>query len=77
VAERGNPHAAPDAGVAALLAAATVETAALTVELSLGPVDDEDFCSAHARDAQAAHDQATALLEHALNAVRAGRSAIA
>lgn len=77
VAERGNPHAAPDAGVAALLAATTVEAAALTVELSLGPVDDEDFRSTHAHDAQAARDEAPALLERALAAVRAGRAAIA
>ncbi len=77
VAERGNPHAASDAGVAALLAAATVGAAALTVELSLGPVEDEDFRSAHIRDARAARDQASALLERALKAVRVGRAAIA
>ena len=76
VAERGNPNAVSDAGVAALLAAASLEAAALTVEIYLSPVDDEDFRRAHARDAQAARGHAAPLRESALEAVRAGRSAI-
>jgi methenyltetrahydrofolate cyclohydrolase len=76
VAKRGNPHAASDAGVAALLAAASLEAAALTVEIELGPVDDEAFRSAHAHDAQAARVQGALLRESALAAVRTGRSSI-
>ena len=73
VAERGNPNAAADAGVAALLAAASVEAAALGVELELGPVDDDDFCDACTRAARAARRRAARRRESALAAVRAGR----
>ena len=71
--ERGNPNAASDAGVAALLAAASVEAAALSVEIELGPVEDEDFRGACAREAQAARGRLAPLRESALAAVR-GRS---
>jgi formiminotetrahydrofolate cyclodeaminase len=72
LAERGNPHAAADAGVAALLSAASVEAAALIVELELGPVDDEGFRSSCSRDAQAARGEAAALRQAALSAVAGG-----
>lgn len=70
VAERGNPNAASDAGVAVLLAAASLEAAALTVEIYLEPVDDEDFRRAHVRDAQAARGYTVPLRESALEAIR-------
>jgi methenyltetrahydrofolate cyclohydrolase len=53
VVERANPNAACDAGVAALFAAASLDAAALTVEIELGSVDDEGFRRARTRDAQA------------------------
>lgn len=62
VVERGNPNVAADAGVATVLAAASVEAAALIVEAELGPVDDQDFCSSRVRDAQAARRRAAPLL---------------
>lgn len=46
VAERGHAHAAADAGVAVLFAAASVEAAALNVEIELGPIVSEAFCAA-------------------------------
>ncbi len=73
VVERGNPNAASDAGVAALFAAASLEAAALSVEIELGPIDDEDFRSARNRDAQAARRRAAPLRESALSAIAAGR----
>jgi formiminotetrahydrofolate cyclodeaminase len=48
VAERGNPHTASDAGVAALLAAASVESSALNARFDLGPVGDDAFRAAQA-----------------------------
>lgn len=74
VVERGNPNAASDAGVAALFAAASLEAAALNVEIELGPIDDEDFRSAHSRDARAARRRAASLRESALSAIRTGRA---
>jgi methenyltetrahydrofolate cyclohydrolase len=46
MAERGHAHAAADAGVAVLFAAASVEAAALSVEIELDPVVSEAFCAA-------------------------------
>jgi methenyltetrahydrofolate cyclohydrolase len=71
VAKRGNPHAATDAGVAALLAASSVEAAALSVETEAGPVEDEGFRTAAAREAAAARSRAAELRDSALAAVRA------
>jgi len=70
VAERGNPNAASDARVAAVLAAASIEAAAITIETELGAVDDEDFRTACLREAEAARDQAARFRESALAAAR-------
>ena len=71
VAERGNPNAASDAGVAALLAAAALEGAAMNVEINLGSIKDESFRTTAADAAQAAREQGQALREKTLDAVRA------
>lgn len=71
VVERGNPNAASDAGVAALFAAASVEAAALSIEIELGAVDDADFGQARARDAQFARRRAALLRESALARIEA------
>jgi formiminotetrahydrofolate cyclodeaminase len=42
-AEKGNPHAVSDAGVAALLADAAAQAAALNVKINMAWIDDEDF----------------------------------
>lgn len=44
VAAKGNPHSVTDAGTAALLAHAALESALYNVEINLGSIDDEDFC---------------------------------
>jgi formiminotetrahydrofolate cyclodeaminase len=70
VVERGNPNVASDGGVAAVFAAASLEAAALNIEIGLGPVDDEDFSAARTRDAQAARRQAALLLDFVRVTVR-------
>ena len=70
VAERGNPNAASDAGVAALLAAAALEGGALNVLINLGSIKDETFRTARADTVQAAQAQGRALREQALAVVR-------
>jgi formiminotetrahydrofolate cyclodeaminase len=42
-AEKGNPHAVSDAGVAVLLAEAAAQSAALNVKINLAWIDDEEF----------------------------------
>jgi methenyltetrahydrofolate cyclohydrolase len=42
-AEKGNPHAVSDAGVAVLLAEAAAQSAALNVKINLAWIEDEDF----------------------------------
>lgn len=71
VAETGNPNAAPDAGVAVLLAAASVEAAALNARLELSPIEDEAFRSARADELAAARARAGRLRESVLAALLA------
>ena len=42
-AEKGNPHAVSDAGVAVVLAEAAAQSAALNVKINLAWIDDEEF----------------------------------
>jgi formiminotetrahydrofolate cyclodeaminase len=70
VAEEGNPSAASDAGVGALLAAAALEGGALNVRINLGSIKDEPFRSAQAEKVRAAQARGQALRERALAAVR-------
>jgi methenyltetrahydrofolate cyclohydrolase len=42
-AEKGNPHAVSDAGVAVLLAEAAAQSAALNVKINLAWIDDEEY----------------------------------
>ncbi len=72
VAERGNPNAASDAGVAALLAAAALEGGALNVEINLGSIKDEAFRTTRAETVRAAQAQGRTFRDKALAAVRAG-----
>lgn len=50
VAEKGNPNAASDAGVAALLLAAAAEGALLNVGINLGSISDADFVQSMERE---------------------------
>ncbi|HUZ15101.1 MAG TPA: cyclodeaminase/cyclohydrolase family protein [Gaiellaceae bacterium] len=61
VAERGHPHVAADAGVAAIFAEASLAAAALVVEFELGPVDGDDYRSACISEVQAARSRGSAL----------------
>ena len=70
VAERGNPNAASDAGVAALLAAAALEGGALNVQINLGSIKDEAYRTAQAESVQAAQARGRALRDQALAVVR-------
>ena len=71
VAERGNPNAVSDAGVAALLAAAALEGGALNVQINLGSIKDEAFRTTQASSVRAAQAQGQALRDKALTTVRA------
>lgn len=70
VAERGNPNAVSDAGVAALLAAGALEGAALNVDINLGAIKDESFRTASAGTVQAARADGARLRDRALGTVR-------
>ncbi|MGZ4358272.1 MAG: cyclodeaminase/cyclohydrolase family protein [Gaiellaceae bacterium] len=71
VAERGNPTAVSDAGVAALLATTGLEGAALNVRINLGSIKDEGLRSSLAEHVRVARARSEALRETALEAVRA------
>lgn len=70
VAEEGNPSAASDAGVGALLAAAALEGGALNVQINLGSIQDEAFRGAQAERVRAALARGQGLRERALAAVQ-------
>jgi formiminotetrahydrofolate cyclodeaminase len=70
VAEQGNPSAASDAGVAALLAATALEGGALNVQINLGSIKDEGFRDPQAERIRAAQAQGQALREKVLATVR-------
>jgi formiminotetrahydrofolate cyclodeaminase len=69
IVERGHPYTAPDAGGAALFAAAALESATLSVQLQLSPIDEDRFRAARAGELARAHDRACALRDSALTAV--------
>lgn len=71
VAEQGNPSAASDAGVAALLAATALEGGALNVQINLGSIKDEGFRTPQAEKVRAAQIQGQTLRDKALATVRA------
>lgn len=69
VAEQGNPSAASDAGVGALLAATALEGGALNVRINLGTIKDESFRAAQEEKLRAAESRGQALRDKALAAV--------
>lgn len=71
VAERGNPNAVSDAGVAALLAASALEGGALNVEINLGSIKDEAYRDEQAAAVQKLRAGAGAAQERATARVRA------
>jgi methenyltetrahydrofolate cyclohydrolase len=71
VAERGNPNAVSDAGVAALLAAAALAGGTLNVEINLDSIKDEAFKAACAERVRAAQARGQGLCDRALAAARA------
>ena len=71
IAERGNPNAASDAGVAALLAASALEGAALNVDINLGAIKDESFRAESAGMVQEARADGARLRDRALATVQA------
>ncbi len=70
VAEHGNPSAASDAGVGALLAATALEGGALNVQMNLGSLKDEAFRSAQQEKVRLAQSQGHVLRDKALALVR-------
>ena len=66
VAERGNPNAVSDAGVAALLAGSALEGAALNVLINVGSIRDEVFRGEHEAAVRTARSRAQELRERAL-----------
>jgi formiminotetrahydrofolate cyclodeaminase len=71
VAAQGNPSAASDAGVGALLAATALEGGGLNVQINLGSIKDEAFRNTQAERLRAARAQGQALCDKALATVRA------
>ncbi len=70
IAERGNPNAVSDAGVAALLASTALEGGALNVEINLGSIRDEAFRATQAEALRAARDRGSALRDRVLATVQ-------
>jgi formiminotetrahydrofolate cyclodeaminase len=70
VAEHGNPSAASDAGVGALLAATALEGGALNVQINLGSIKDDAFRIAQGEKVQAAHSRGKAIRDKVLAEVR-------
>ncbi len=77
VATEGNPFASADSGSAALLSAATLESAALNVQLELGAIEDEEFRNARAEAVDHLLDEAQKLRAAALAAVLANLDELA
>lgn len=69
VATEGHPFTAADSGSAALLAAASLESAALNVQLELGAIEDEEFRNARAAEVDRLLDEAQTLRAASLAAV--------
>jgi len=69
VAEMGNPNAASDAGVAALLAATALEGGALNVQINLGSIKDDSFRATQSARVEAALAQGQTLRDRALATV--------
>jgi formiminotetrahydrofolate cyclodeaminase len=70
VAEHGNPSAASDAGVGALLAATALEGGALNVQINLGSIKDETYLAAQQDKVRLAQSQGHLLRDKALAFVR-------
>lgn len=70
VAEQGNPSAASDAGVSALLAATALEGGALNVQINLGSIKDEAFRNTQSERVRAAQAEGQALRDKVLTTVR-------
>jgi len=80
-AEIGNPNAATDAGVAALLSEAAAQGAALNVEINLHQIEDEEYRGSALAEVTDLLAKAAALREEVLIAtfakLRAGSSSVA
>jgi formiminotetrahydrofolate cyclodeaminase len=70
VAEHGNPSAASDAGVGALLAVTALEGGALNVQTNLGSIQDDAFRTAQEGEVRTAEAQGHALRGKVLAEVR-------
>ena len=70
VAERGNPNALSDAGVAALLAATALEGGALNVRINLGSLKDESLRNTREAEVDDAQTRGRQLLDQVQAAVR-------
>lgn len=71
VAERGNPNAISDAGVAALLAGSALDGAALNVEINLGAIKDEGYRAEREKAIAAARAEGARVRDATLAAVGA------
>ncbi|MEF8756885.1 MAG: cyclodeaminase/cyclohydrolase family protein [Halobacteriales archaeon] len=71
VAAKGNPNAVTDAGTAALLAHAALESALYNVEINLGSIDDEAFREAMREETDRLVEEADAALAEVQDAVDA------